>query len=65
MSKNKKSYRVEISEKYSQDFVVKASTKAEARRIAFERYKKRIKQYDFDIEVDIDVESFPFNLSRW
>ena len=44
-----KTYSVNIDMVWSQEYSVKARTAAEARQKAFERFKKRTKKKDFNI----------------
>lgn len=49
MKKTKKKYLVNIDMVWSQDFSVSATSLPEARQIAFDRFKRRLKKQDFDI----------------
>ena len=50
MAKEKKRFSVLINKKYSEEIIVTATTKAEARQKAFDRYsKKKVKRSDYDV----------------
>lgn len=53
MKKNK-NYTVNIDMKWSKDYKIKAATKSEAKKIAWERFKKSIPKDLFELSVDED-----------
>lgn len=55
MSKKQKTYEVNFDMIWSHDVKVKATSKAEAKQKAFEKFLKRLKRSDFRIDVE-DVE---------
>lgn len=53
MKKNK-NYTVNIDMEWSKDYKIKATTKSEAKKIAWERFKKSIPKDLFELSVDED-----------
>lgn len=49
-----KNFTVNIDMRWSEDIKVKAKTKAEARKIAWEKFKKRLPKKNFTISEDQD-----------
>lgn len=49
-----KKYRVDLDLKYSYDFVVSGRTAAEAKKAAFDKLMKKLKQRDFNIWADLE-----------
>lgn len=54
--KKKKTYSVNIDMKWSQDYMVRATTIAEAKKIAWERFKKNPPKGLFELLADIEHE---------
>lgn len=52
MSKIKKEYSVNIDMKWSMDYEVKACSESEAKRIAWEKFKKNLPKKNFEILAD-------------
>lgn len=50
----KKNYVVNVNMKWSKDYKIKADTKAEAKKIVWEKFKKSIPKDLFELLVDED-----------
>lgn len=54
--KKKKTYSVNIDMKWSKDVTVRAFTQAEAKKIAWERFKKNPPKWLFELLADVEHE---------
>lgn len=52
MAKKNKTYLVGIDMNASTEYVIRAKNKAEAKKMAFERFKKRLPKKLFDLDVN-------------
>lgn len=56
MAKKEKTYKVNVDMKYSMDYEIKASSQAEAKRKAWEKFKKRPQKKLFELLADkVDI----------